>query len=639
MMKISKRSHRFVFGASIVGAILVSAGLFLCQFVTYTNDIAPPPESAGKTQNPIDEISYKQDMIIDINAPDDIVNLVLSSPNIQGVSINPDGSAHLLIDGDTIDEATQKYIEQAGISADYEFINGPIRLVSLAPASKKFIGGAPYLFGAGYYYYHCSMGFTALSDSGKKVILSAGHCTDGDVRMHGVNPSQQNAVSGSLDWNDVQYDIGNVGVWAFGEYRQTSPDGDSPTCDGEEISILNIKNCRTDFAIWEVDNSAVSWLFSPRVSQWDSAGVLSNDLLSVSVPISTVSDPVEDAWTARSGRTTGWEEGTVSELDIIIKVCADSSCDSLYILPAYQTTADADKGDSGGSFVQRNVDGTYSAVGVLSAADDENTYAIGVKQGLDLIKSKTGQTYRVLVTAPVANLLNVNEGDSASMISGTAEPNSIVTVSPAETATFTKFSVSADASGAWSFNYVSKMGIDKKFTISSKSDYSISEESDVYAVTSQQSTMPLYRFWSELLSSHFYTIDKSEKEHIERTYPQSVWRYEGIAYSVFQASGTDLSPIYRFYSEKLGGHFYTISQIEKEYIQRTYPKAIWQYEGEAFYAYKPGYVSLNQKPVYRFWSPVYSHHFYTAEISERDTVLQLYPSIWQYESIGWLAPL
>jgi hypothetical protein len=45
-----------------------------------------------------------------------------------------------------------------------------------------------------------------------------------------------------------------------------------------------------------------------------------------------------------------------------------------------------------------------------------------------------------------------------------------------------------------------------------------------------------------------------------------------------------LSPVYRFWSNTFLGHFYTISEYEKDYVIATWPDT-WTYEGPVFYAY------------------------------------------------------
>ena len=52
-------------------------------------------------------------------------------------------------------------------------------------------------------------------------------------------------------------------------------------------------------------------------------------------------------------------------------------------------------------------------------------------------------------------------------------------------------------------------------------------------VSAQENTVPVYRFWSPLTSSHFYTADENEKNHILETYANNVWTPEGIAFYVY----------------------------------------------------------------------------------------------------------
>ena len=97
------------------------------------------------------------------------------------------------------------------------------------------------------------------------------------------------------------------------------------------------------------------------------------------------------------------------------------------------------------------------------------------------------------------------------------------------------------------------------------------------------------------------------------------------------------SPVYRFWSDQNQGHFYTASELEKNYVIANYPSNIWRYEIIAFYVY------LNQiagtKPTYRFWSDKNKKHFYTASESEKNYVIANYPSnIWRYEGIAWYVP-
>ena len=69
----------------------------------------------------------------------------------------------------------------------------------------------------------------------------------------------------------------------------------------------------------------------------------------------------------------------------------------------------------------------------------------------------------------------------------------------------------------------------------------------------------------------------------------------------------------------------------KEYSQ------VWQYEGIVFYAYPVNKQPLGALPVYRFWSSLMQHHFYTIDEAEKDKLIHDTPETWIYEGIVWYA--
>lgn len=150
--------------------------------------------------------------------------------------------------------------------------------------------------------------------------------------------------------------------------------------------------------------------------------------------------------------------------------------------------------------------------------------------------------------------------------------------------------------------------------------------------------IPVYRFWAPRRKTHFYTADEREKDMLLSTY-SNVWAFEGIAYSGHvDDTDPDCLPVHRFWSETLGVHFYTISESEAARLEADYSD-VWAREGIAFYAYPEGRAPAEAKPVYRFWSDVLGCHFYTAKESERDKLIKDYPLVWTYEGIAWFAYL
>ncbi len=144
----------------------------------------------------------------------------------------------------------------------------------------------------------------------------------------------------------------------------------------------------------------------------------------------------------------------------------------------------------------------------------------------------------------------------------------------------------------------------------------------------------LYRFWSKKNKSHFYTANEKEKNYIIAHYDDYVWKYEGVANDVFTTQVPNSTPVYRFWSKKNKGHFYTASEEEKNYVINHYDDYIWKYEGIAYYAYPT--QQPNTKPIYRFWSKKNKHHFYTASEEEKNLVISKYDDyVWKYEGMAW----
>ena len=144
----------------------------------------------------------------------------------------------------------------------------------------------------------------------------------------------------------------------------------------------------------------------------------------------------------------------------------------------------------------------------------------------------------------------------------------------------------------------------------------------------------VYRFWSPVTNTHFYTINEQEKDYLVANYP-AAWSFEG---PVFKAATTPLSrglePVFRFWSNKTGAHFYTIDEIERNGLLDAYAH-VWLFEGVAFYAYPEGKQPSDAKGVYRFWNVVTGAHFYTIDEKEKDKIIRDYPKIYAFEGVAF----
>jgi len=150
-----------------------------------------------------------------------------------------------------------------------------------------------------------------------------------------------------------------------------------------------------------------------------------------------------------------------------------------------------------------------------------------------------------------------------------------------------------------------------------------------------QAFVPIYRFWSEKAGKHFYAVgDLGRDQFISRN--GGLWTLEGaVFYAYTRPSEPNLLPVYRFSSDQFGS-FYTIKETEKDKLIKQYAK-VWTFEGAAFYAYPEGRQPAGTKAVYRFWSGTLNSHFYTLKESEKDKLIKNYPDVWAFEGVAWYA--
>lgn len=152
-------------------------------------------------------------------------------------------------------------------------------------------------------------------------------------------------------------------------------------------------------------------------------------------------------------------------------------------------------------------------------------------------------------------------------------------------------------------------------------------------ISSSLTTKYIYRFWSPVFKGHFYTMDLDEANRVANY--DSNWNFEQVAFSGYAIQSTGTVPVYRFWSPVFKGHFYTTSTEEWMRVKDTDPN--WTYEWIAYYAYPADYTG-ESATVYRFWSPVFKHHFFTIDENEMIRVRDHDPN-WTYEGIAYKVPL
>ena len=143
-------------------------------------------------------------------------------------------------------------------------------------------------------------------------------------------------------------------------------------------------------------------------------------------------------------------------------------------------------------------------------------------------------------------------------------------------------------------------------------------------------TAPVYRFFNTNTGGHFFTISEAEKNTVIQNYPW--FRFEQTGFYAFAVQAPGSLPVYRFFNTNTGGHFFTISEAEKNTVIQNYPS--FRFEQTGFYAFaiqQPGSL-----PVYRFFNTTTGGHFFTISETEKNTVIQNYPWF-RFEQTGFYA--
>jgi hypothetical protein len=140
-----------------------------------------------------------------------------------------------------------------------------------------------------------------------------------------------------------------------------------------------------------------------------------------------------------------------------------------------------------------------------------------------------------------------------------------------------------------------------------------------YAYPTDHQLVPVYRYWHEGNTDHFYTANAGE---IGTTTPGAVghhgFKFESVAFQIFNHHHPGLVPLYRYYHEGSKDHFYTANAGE---IGTTTPGAVgnhgFKFEGVT------GYISPTEfygsVPLYRYYNGGTKDHFYTNDAHEIGT--------------------
>ncbi|MEO6929492.1 MAG: DUF1800 family protein [Casimicrobiaceae bacterium] len=139
------------------------------------------------------------------------------------------------------------------------------------------------------------------------------------------------------------------------------------------------------------------------------------------------------------------------------------------------------------------------------------------------------------------------------------------------------------------------------------------------AMAMADGAVPVYRFYNNLTGTHFYTTSTVDRDIVLATWPQFI--YEGPVFYAYLTQVAGTKPVYRFFDTATSTHFYTQSEQERDQYLAT--QKTFLFEGAVYYA--PYADGNGDAALYRFYNTQTHAHFYTDVAAERDQVLARYP--------------
>ena len=138
---------------------------------------------------------------------------------------------------------------------------------------------------------------------------------------------------------------------------------------------------------------------------------------------------------------------------------------------------------------------------------------------------------------------------------------------------------------------------------------------DVSNVDTGETTV--FRFFDPIAGGHFYTVDENERNFVQENLDN--YLFEGETYQAIDPiNGDGAEEVYRFFNPTTGVHLYSTSEVERDFIIENLDN--FSYEGVKFYAFDSEVEG--SIPVFRFFERTLGVHFYTPNEVERDFVLE-----------------
>ena len=141
----------------------------------------------------------------------------------------------------------------------------------------------------------------------------------------------------------------------------------------------------------------------------------------------------------------------------------------------------------------------------------------------------------------------------------------------------------------------------------------------------------VFRFFDSEAGVHFYTASEAERDFVESTLDN--YDLENPSFASINPENLDnADEIYRFFNTNTGGHFYTADETERDFVINNLDEFV--FEDVAFYGFE---INVDGTiPVYRFFETTSGVHFYTADEAER-TFVEQNLSNYNFEGVAYYA--
>ncbi len=295
---------------------------------------------------------------------------------------------------------------------------------------------------------------------------------------------------------------------------------------------------------------------------------------------------------------------------------------------AYRVTARVAMDSSSGQLGVAVNGGSNVATGTVPNTGNYNTFADLVLNN-NVTLAAGSQTIRFNVIQQYFDIDYLRFDLVAASSSSTSTSTSTATTSSATTTTTSSVSTTTTTTTTTSVST----------TTSSATTSSVSTTTSSSSSSAGSDISRLYRFYNTATGAHFFTPDEGQALRVcERFVPP--FQNESIGFYVYGNPGAGRIPVYRFYNPSKGTHLYMSGDEGKRAITED-PRFNTVYQIEPITGEPAFYVNAEAAgtPVYRFYNAKTGAHFYTASITQRNTLLTnpLF-SAFQYEGVKYYVP-